>query len=165
MLLCPYFLPERGSEASLSYKATMASNITTTPNSANNKRTVGIPSNSDILLNDGLGGTSSVIDNGLSEEQKEQIRFSQVGRKKDFVHMEKIDGKSTNVLKGLELHTKVFNSEEQKNIVECVYNLQRMGQKGQLSGTFVENLTFMLVFVSVIVMRFRIHLIHLLTRR
>lgn len=87
MLLCPYFLPERGSEASLSYKATMASNITTTPNSANNKRTVGIPSNSDILLNDGLGGTSSVIDNGLSEEQKEQIRFSQVGRKKDFVHM------------------------------------------------------------------------------
>lgn len=126
-------LNKRGSEASLSYKATMASNITTTPNSANNKRTVGIPSNSDILLNDGLGGTSSVIDNGLSEEQKEQIRFSQVGRKKDFVHMEKIDGKSTNVLKGLELHTKVFNSEEQKNIVECVYNLQRMGQKGQLS--------------------------------
>lgn len=86
----------------------------------------------EILLNDGLGGNSSVIDTGLSEEEKEQIRLSQIGRKKDFVHIERIDGRTMNVIQGLELHTRVFNSEEQKKIVECVYNLQRMGQKGML---------------------------------
>lgn len=88
----------------------------------------------EILLNDGLADVSSVVDNGLSEEQKEQFRFSRVGRKKDFVCSERINGKPTNILKGLELHTKVFNPEEQKKIVECVYNLQRMGRKGQLRG-------------------------------
>ena len=88
----------------------------------------------EILLNDGLGGNSSVIDTGLSEEEKEQIRLSQIGRKKDFVHIERIDGRTMNVIQGLELHTRVFNSEEQKKIVECVYNLQRMGQKGMLRG-------------------------------
>lgn len=88
---------------------------------------------SSILLNDGLSSkVSSMIDSGMSEEQKERIRFSQVGRKKDFVHMERINGKSTNVLQGLELHTKVFNTEEQKKIVETIYELQRMGRKGQL---------------------------------
>ncbi|KAA8545528.1 hypothetical protein F0562_020312 [Nyssa sinensis] len=86
----------------------------------------------EILLNDGLSGVASVGDSGLSEEQKEQIRFAQVGRKKDYVHNERIDGKATNVLQGLELHTRVFNAEEQKTIVECVYNLQHMGQKRQL---------------------------------
>lgn len=87
---------------------------------------------SPFLQNDGLGGVSSTADSGLSEEQKEEIRFSKVGRKKDFVHIEKIDGKAINVLRGLELHTKVFSTEEQKEIVESVYNLQQMGQKGQL---------------------------------
>lgn len=84
--------------------------------------------------NDGLGGVSSTADNGLSEEQKELIRFLKFGRKNDFVHIERIDGKAINVLRGLELHTKVFNTEEQKEIVESVYKLQRMGQKGQLRG-------------------------------
>ncbi|PIA24823.1 hypothetical protein AQUCO_22100001v1 [Aquilegia coerulea] len=67
---------------------------------------------------------------GLSDEQK---RMSQVGRKKDFVCKERIDGKEVNVLKGLELHTRVFNDEEQKKIVEYVFSLQRMGQSGKLS--------------------------------
>ncbi|XVE67365.1 hypothetical protein DITRI_Ditri08aG0154600 [Diplodiscus trichospermus] len=126
---------ENGSESIIKLphqQATMAATTVSTPNSVSSKQLARVVMNSDILLNDGLGGTSPVIDNGLSEEQKEHIRFSQVGRKKDFVHMEKINGKSTNVLKGLELHTKVFNAEEHKKIVECVYNLQRMGQKGQL---------------------------------
>ncbi|KAF2293798.1 hypothetical protein GH714_004819 [Hevea brasiliensis] len=83
-------------------------------------------------LSAGKSRASSKVDNGLSEEQKEQIRFSKIGRKKDFACTERINGKSTNILKGLELHTKVFNPEEQKKIVECVYNLQRMGRKGQL---------------------------------
>ncbi|KAK4847065.1 hypothetical protein QYF36_025085 [Acer negundo] len=87
---------------------------------------------SEILLNDGLSGGSSEGDGGLSEEQKERIRFSQVVRDKDFVHVERIDGRAKNVIQGLELHTKVFNAEEQKRIVEYVYNLQHKGRKGQL---------------------------------
>jgi alkylated DNA repair protein alkB family protein 5 len=75
---------------------------------------------------------NGTVDNELSVEQKEYLRFKQVVRKKDFVHYEKIDGRSVNVVKGLELHTGVFSTEEQNKIVECVYDLQRMGQKGQL---------------------------------
>lgn len=68
----------------------------------------------------------------LSREERERTRFSQIGRKKNFVHIEKINGKPINILKGLELHTEVFNSDEQKKIVDNIYKLQRMGQKGQL---------------------------------
>ncbi|XP_028056233.1 uncharacterized protein LOC114260344 [Camellia sinensis] len=82
-----------------------------------------------ISLNDGLG---------VMEEQKERTRFAQIGRKKDYVHIERIDGKATNVLQGLELHTQVFNTEEQKKIVDRVYNLQRMGQNGQLRGMYTK---------------------------
>uniref|UniRef100_A0A5B7BYQ0 Putative Oxidoreductase n=1 Tax=Davidia involucrata TaxID=16924 RepID=A0A5B7BYQ0_DAVIN len=102
------------------------------PASVNSKQSSSNHLGSEILLNDGLSGVTCAGDNGLSEEQKEHIRFAQVGRKKDYVHTERIDGKATNVLQGLELHTRVFNAVEQKKIVECVYNLQRMGQKGQL---------------------------------
>ncbi|KAJ8529804.1 hypothetical protein K7X08_036639 [Anisodus acutangulus] len=43
------------------------------------------------------------------------------------------DGPSRSVVdNGLELHTQVFNPDEQREIVECVYTLQRMGQKRQL---------------------------------
>ncbi|KAL5789785.1 hypothetical protein ACOSQ2_004673 [Xanthoceras sorbifolium] len=90
---------------------------------------------SEVLLNDGLSGGSSEGNDGLSDEQKERIRFSQVGRKKDFTYFERIariDDRAKNVVQGLELHTKVFNAEEQKTIVEYVYNIQRMGRKGQL---------------------------------
>ncbi|GLT96932.1 hypothetical protein SLE2022_145230 [Rubroshorea leprosula] len=93
---------------------------------------VSTQSASEIMLNDGLSEVSSVTGNGLSEEQKEQVRLSEVGRKKDFVHMERIQGKNINVVQGLELHTGVFNAEEQKKIVECIYDLQRMGRKQQL---------------------------------
>ncbi|GAB2283601.1 hypothetical protein Dimus_018107 [Dionaea muscipula] len=74
-----------------------------------------------------------------SEEQKEWLRFSQVGRKKSFVHNERIHGREVNVLQGLELHTGVFNAEEQRDIVKHVYDLQKMGQKGQLRArTYTE---------------------------
>ncbi|KAL3515622.1 hypothetical protein ACH5RR_022524 [Cinchona calisaya] len=72
-----------------------------------------------------------VIDFGLSEDE-ELIRFQRVGRKKDLCLIERINGKPKNVLQGLELHTQVFNSEEQKKIVDCVLELQRKGQNGQL---------------------------------
>ncbi|KAL5705986.1 mRNA N(6)-methyladenine demethylase [Ranunculus cassubicifolius] len=62
------------------------------------------------------------------DDSEDRKRMSQVGRKKDFVCVEKINGKPLNVLQGLELYTRVFNDEEQKEIVEYVYNLQRLGQ-------------------------------------
>lgn len=96
----------------------------------NNKQPVFDYSNFKIKLND--GPSRSVIGNDLSEDQKELIRFGQVGRRKDFVHYENVKGKQINVLKGLELHTNVFNPDEQKEIVELVYSLQRMGQNRQL---------------------------------
>nr|DAD24608.1 TPA_asm: hypothetical protein HUJ06_026072 [Nelumbo nucifera] len=74
-----------------------------------------------------------VVQKGLSlSPEQEQIRFSQVGRKKDFVYFERVNGKKTNVLQGLELHTRVFNTMEQEKIVDYVYKLQRTGQNGQL---------------------------------
>ncbi|RZC44669.1 hypothetical protein C5167_037608 [Papaver somniferum] len=66
------------------------------------------------------------------DESDEQVRLSQVGRKKDYTHFERVDGKQINVLRGLELHTKVFSAEEQKKIVDYVYKLQKMGQAGKL---------------------------------
>ncbi|XP_057503467.1 RNA demethylase ALKBH9B-like [Actinidia eriantha] len=73
----------------------------------------------------------SLTHNNLLEEQ-ERARFAQIGRKKDFVLIERIDGRAMNVLQGLELHSRVFSPDEQKEIVDCVYRFQRMGQKGQL---------------------------------
>ncbi|KAI8555152.1 hypothetical protein RHMOL_Rhmol05G0152300 [Rhododendron molle] len=68
-------------------------------------------------------GGPSHAHSGLSEEH-EGVRFAQIGRKKDFVHIERVNGKTTNVLHGLELHTGVFNAEEQKEIVDCVFAAQ-----------------------------------------
>ncbi|KAK9129196.1 hypothetical protein Sjap_009683 [Stephania japonica] len=78
---------------------------------------------------DNLMGEGSL---GLMGEESEQARFLRVGRKKDFVHYEQFGWKKTNVLQGLELHTGVFNAEEQNKIVNYVYDLQRMGQAGKL---------------------------------
>lgn len=73
-----------------------------------------------------------------SEDPNEHNRVLQVQReevqREDFVHTEYIHGRRINVLQGLELHTRVFDAEEQKQIIECVYNLQRMGKSGQLRG-------------------------------
>ncbi|XP_008779445.2 RNA demethylase ALKBH9B-like [Phoenix dactylifera] len=68
----------------------------------------------------------------LSRDQREAIRFSMVGRKKDFKHMERVDGRWINVLEGLELHTGVFSAAEQKRIVACVYDVQEKGRNRQL---------------------------------
>ncbi|XP_057522332.1 RNA demethylase ALKBH9B-like [Amaranthus tricolor] len=73
---------------------------------------------------------SSTVANGTADE--EWRRFSRIQRKKDFVHYDRVDGKRLNVVQGLELHTGVFNAQEQKKIVESVYKFQRMGQKGEL---------------------------------
>ncbi|XP_061337200.1 RNA demethylase ALKBH9B-like [Gastrolobium bilobum] len=88
-------------------------------------------SDSDLLLNDGIGGGSS-SENGLSEDQKECIRYSQVHSKKDFSCIDRVNGREINVLQGLELHTGVFNSLEQNKIVECIYRLEWRGKQGKL---------------------------------
>ncbi|KAH0468857.1 hypothetical protein IEQ34_002089 [Dendrobium chrysotoxum] len=68
----------------------------------------------------------------LSREQRERIRFSSVGRKKDFVCLERIDGKIVNILEGIELHTGVFSAAEQKKIVNFVYELEMKGRNDEL---------------------------------
>lgn len=73
------------------------------------------------------------IDGALSEEE-ELMRCAKVGRKNDFTYIERIQGKPMNVLQGLELHTQVFNYEEQKKIVDYIFKLQQLGQKGKLRG-------------------------------
>ncbi|QCD76463.1 alkylated DNA repair protein alkB-like protein 8 [Vigna unguiculata] len=85
----------------------------------------------ELLLNDGICEGSS-FKNGLSEERKEQIRYSLVCSKKDFSLIERINGRHINVLQGLELHTEVFNELEQRKIVEWIYRLQWRGQQGKL---------------------------------
>lgn len=88
--------------------------------------------NPNLFLGVGNYGPSVTVSNGNSDVEEEWRRFSQVGRKKNFVHNERVNGKAINVLQGLELHTGVFSPEEQKKIVESVYEYQRMGRKGEL---------------------------------
>ncbi|XP_008790040.2 RNA demethylase ALKBH9B-like [Phoenix dactylifera] len=68
----------------------------------------------------------------LSREQRELIRFRNVGRKKDFICLERVKGKIANILDGLELHTGVFSAAEQKRIVDFIYELQEKGRNHQL---------------------------------
>ncbi|KAE9446103.1 hypothetical protein C3L33_22034, partial [Rhododendron williamsianum] len=68
----------------------------------------------------------------LSRDQREHLRFSNLRRKKDFISLERVNGKFVNILDGLELHTNVFSAVEQKRIVNFVYELQERGKKGEL---------------------------------
>uniref|UniRef100_A0A7N0RG27 Fe2OG dioxygenase domain-containing protein n=1 Tax=Kalanchoe fedtschenkoi TaxID=63787 RepID=A0A7N0RG27_KALFE len=85
----------------------------------------------EFTLNDGLS-LEIIGPEGMPDAQKERIRLSKVGRKKDFCHRERIDGRLINLVEGLELHTNVFNAEEQRKIVACVTSYQKLGQKNQL---------------------------------
>ncbi|XP_044329482.1 RNA demethylase ALKBH9B [Triticum aestivum] len=58
--------------------------------------------------------------------------MARVRRKKDFRHMERVDGRMLNVLQGLELHANVFSPDEQAKIVTCVLDLQDQGRRGRL---------------------------------
>ncbi|XP_071702253.1 RNA demethylase ALKBH9B-like [Rutidosis leptorrhynchoides] len=70
----------------------------------------------------------------LSREQRERIRFTNVTRKKDFICLERVNGKIVNVVDGLELHSGVFSLVEQKKIVDFVYELQEKGKNGKLKA-------------------------------
>ncbi|XP_062102561.1 RNA demethylase ALKBH9B [Humulus lupulus] len=77
--------------------------------------------------------TSKVIQKPkLSREQREYIRFTSVQRKKDFICLERIEGKIVNIVDGLELHTGIFSAAEQKRIVDYVYMLEEKGRRGEL---------------------------------
>lgn len=126
-----------------------ASPLTSSPATVNSKQ----PSTSigpHSSLSSALPQTPQSADKEISDEQIERIGFAQVGRNKKFVHIEKINGKATNVLQGLELHTKVFSADEQKKIVECVYDFQRRGQKGQLRGISLNNYMLTACYIIVI---------------
>ncbi|KAK9713246.1 hypothetical protein RND81_06G014400 [Saponaria officinalis] len=68
----------------------------------------------------------------LSREQREFLRLRNVRRKKDFICLQRVNGKLTNILQGLELHTGVFSAVEQKRIVDHVYELAEKGRNGEL---------------------------------
>lgn len=85
----------------------------------------------ELLLCDGIVDVSPP-DNELIEERDERIRYSEVHCNKDFIYIERINGRDTNLLEGLELHSGVFNSTEQNEIVDYIYRLQRRGQQGRL---------------------------------
>ncbi|KAH9319326.1 hypothetical protein KI387_021095, partial [Taxus chinensis] len=55
-----------------------------------------------------------------------------VGRKRDFLCLERINGKMVNIMQGLELHTSVFSIAKQKRIVDLVYEVQEQGKKKPL---------------------------------
>ncbi|KAJ6305068.1 hypothetical protein OIU78_020586 [Salix suchowensis] len=93
-----------------------------------------------VNVNDSTGGLRITKFVGkpatLPREKSECIRFMNVKRKKDFMCFEKVNGKVTNILQGLELHTGIFSAAEQKRIVDYVYTLQEKGKKGELRGWF-----------------------------
>lgn len=101
----------------------------------------------ELLLCDGIVDVSPP-DNELTEEWDERIRYSEVQCNKDFTYIERINGRDTNLLEGLELHSGVFNATEQSEIVDYIYRLQRRGQQGRLRG-ICKTLIFSLFFNSV----------------
>ena len=68
----------------------------------------------------------------LTREQRELHRFHNVLWKDDFICFERIKGHFVNILADLELHAGMFSTAEQKRIVDCVYGLQEMGNRGEL---------------------------------
>lgn len=72
------------------------------------------------------------IEGEKEEVFSERAGFNRVGRKKDFVCLERIDGRIMNILEGLELHTRVFSVLEQKQIVDFIYELQEKGRNNVL---------------------------------
>ncbi|KAK1439196.1 hypothetical protein QVD17_05012 [Tagetes erecta] len=85
--------------------------------------------------NSQMEGTSEVKSDRkleLSRDQRERIRFTNVTRKKDYICLERVNGKIVNILDGLELHCDVFSTKEQNRIVNFVYDLQEKGKNGKL---------------------------------
>lgn len=88
---------------------------------------------------EGTGKGKAIQKPELSREQRERIRFTNVTRKKDFICLERVNGKFVNIVDGLELHSGVFSVVEQKKIVDFVYELQEKGKNGKFKGLYFKN--------------------------
>ncbi|KAH0460230.1 hypothetical protein IEQ34_010893 [Dendrobium chrysotoxum] len=67
----------------------------------------------------------------LSIEDRKQV-FKRFYMKKDYVCLDRINRRIVNILDGLQLHIGVFNSMEQKKIVQFIYELQNRGRNNEL---------------------------------
>ncbi|KAH0456249.1 hypothetical protein IEQ34_014156 [Dendrobium chrysotoxum] len=67
----------------------------------------------------------------LSIEERKRV-FNRFYMKKDYVCLERINRRIVNILDGLQLHIGVFNSMEQKEIVQFIYDLQNRGRNNEL---------------------------------
>ncbi len=70
----------------------------------------------------------------LSVAEREQRRLLGLKVRKDFMCMERVDGRLLNVVEGLELHMGVFSAAEQTRLVNMVYDFQTKGRQQQLRG-------------------------------
>jgi len=68
----------------------------------------------------------------LSVAEREQRRLLGLKARKDFMCMERVDGRLLNVVEGLELHMGVFSAAEQTRLVNMVYDFQTKGRQQQL---------------------------------
>ncbi|CAM6058670.1 unnamed protein product [Sphagnum tenellum] len=68
----------------------------------------------------------------LSVAEREQRRLLGLKVRKDFMCMERVDGRLLNVVEGLELHMGVFSAAEQTRLVNMVYDFQTKGRQQQL---------------------------------
>ncbi|KAH0467580.1 hypothetical protein IEQ34_002613 [Dendrobium chrysotoxum] len=66
-----------------------------------------------------------------SIEERKRV-FNRFYMKKDYVCLERINRRIVNILDGLQLHIGVFNSMEQKEIVQFIYDLQNKGRNNEL---------------------------------
>lgn len=106
-----------------------------------------------LSLNYDRPAKDEMAEEGTSNgEGRERSRCCMVRRKKDFAHFEHVNGKRVNILRGLELHTGVFDEDEQTRIVNFVHKLQLLGQQRKLRGTFFNpSTTFLsMLFLSVV---------------
>lgn len=79
-----------------------------------------------------LGSDETAGQMNSSTSNSENVRISEVIRKKDFCLIERVNGQNVNILEGLELHKNVFNHSEQKELVDFVYQLQELGRNQKL---------------------------------
>ena len=70
----------------------------------------------------------------LSIAERTNLRLLGITRKKDYICLDRVDGKITNIAAGLELHTGVFSKKEQQRLVDMVRDLQAKGRRRELKG-------------------------------
>lgn len=72
----------------------------------------------------------------LSIAERTNLRLLGITRKKDYICLDRVDGKITNIAAGLELHTGVFSKKEQQRLVDMVHDLRAKGRRQELKGMF-----------------------------